>query len=76
MKVKTSITITGDLLEALDREAGSHRNRSEFIEAAVRAFILQRRRANQNAKDAQLINRRADVLNREAADVLGYQSPL
>jgi len=76
MKVKTSITITGDLLEALDQEAGPYKNRSEFIEAAVRAFILQRRRANQNAKDAQVINRRADALNREAVDVLGYQAPL
>jgi metal-responsive CopG/Arc/MetJ family transcriptional regulator len=76
MRVKTSITMTSDLLAALDQEAGPYKNRSEFIEAAVRAFIQQRRRADQNARDALVIDRRADALNREAVDVLGYQTPL
>ena len=41
MKVKTSITLSEDLLKAIDEYAGEYKNRSEFIEDAVRAFIIQ-----------------------------------
>lgn len=30
----------------------------------------------ENARDLEIINRRADFLNEEANDVLGYQVPL
>jgi metal-responsive CopG/Arc/MetJ family transcriptional regulator len=74
MKVKTSITLSKELLEIIDeRVRSSHTNRSDFIEAAVSAFIRQQRREDQNAKDLEIINRRADYLNQEAADVLEYQ---
>lgn len=73
MKVKTSITLSSDLLEAIDARAGRGRGRSEFIETAVRAFIDRERREEQNARDIAILNRRAERLNREAADVLGYQ---
>ncbi len=76
MKIKTSITLPEDLVKTVDKESGSFKNRSDFIEMAVRAFILQRRRADQNARDALVIDRRAEALNKEAADVLGYQTPL
>jgi DNA-binding protein HU-beta len=33
-------------------------------------------RSEQNARDLEIINRRADFLNREASDVLEYQGPL
>jgi len=75
MKVKTSITLSAELLEAIDRRAGS-KSRSEFIEEAVRAFIAQVVRDEQNARDVQIINRCADHLNREALDVLDYQVKL
>ncbi len=39
----------------------------------MRAFMAQMAQNEQDAKDLALINRRADRLNREAADVLGYQ---
>ncbi len=73
MKAKTSVTLSEDLLEAIDRRAGQFKNRSDFIEAAVRAFLAQMIRDEQNARDLAIINRRADYLNREAADVLAYQ---
>jgi len=73
MKVKTSITLSEDLLAAIDQQTGARRNRSEFIEMAVRAFISQLRRAEQNARDQKIINQRAEHLNSEAADVLEYQ---
>ena len=73
MKVKTSITLSADLLDAINRRAAHFKNRSEFIEAAIRAFIVQMIRDEQNAKDLAIINREAARLNREAADVLAYQ---
>ena len=73
MKVKTSVTLSEDLLEAINRRSGPYKNRSDFIEAALRAFIAQMARDEQNARDLAIINRRADYLNQEAADVLAYQ---
>ena len=73
MKVKTSITLSEDLLDAIDKRAGQFKNRSDFIEAALRAYIAQIVRDEQNAKDLAILNRQADRLNQEAADVLAYQ---
>lgn len=76
MKVKTSITVDKDLLETVEKLSGKYRNRSEFIEAALHAYIAQITRREQNANDLEIINRRADDLNQEALDVLDYQVAL
>lgn len=76
MKVKTSITLSEDLLQIIDQRAGSERTRSEFIEMALRAFVTQMIRNEQNARDLEIINQRAEQLNQEAADVLTYQVAL
>ena len=73
MKVKTSITLSEDLLRAIDEQSGTQKNRSEFIENALRNYIGQMIRRRQNAKDLEIINSQADRLNDEAADVLSYQ---
>ena len=73
MKVKTSITLSEDLLKAIDQQSDQFKNRSDFIENALRVFIAQMLRNKQNAKDLEIINKRADYLNKEAADVLEYQ---
>ncbi len=70
MRVKTSVTLPADLLKAIRKH---NRNRSAFIEAATRAHIARLERAQADARDIEIINRNADALNREAADVLGYQ---
>jgi metal-responsive CopG/Arc/MetJ family transcriptional regulator len=76
MKVKTSITLSEDLLKTVDEYARQYNNRSEFIEQAVRVFIRQLIRRQQDARDLEIINHRADVLNQEAMDVLTYQVDL
>lgn len=76
MKVKTSITLSQDLIATIDAHQALYKTRSEFIEAAIRAFAAQLRRAEQNAKDAAILNRHAERLNREAMDVLAYQVEL
>ena len=73
MKSKTSITLSADLLESIDRLCGASQNRSAFIEAAVRAHIARLLRAERDARDRELIARRAERLNREALDVLAFQ---
>ena len=73
MKVKTSITLSEDLLKAIDRGSKKYGSRSEFIEAALLAFISQMARGERNARDLRIINQRAKRLNIEAADVLAYQ---
>ena len=76
MKVKTSITLSEELLKAVDQHAKEYKNRSEFIEEAVRVFIRRLIRRQQDARDLEIINDRADYLNQEAMDVLTYQVDL
>lgn len=73
MKVKTSITLSEDLLESVDEFAVKYKNRSEFLEIIIRKAIAQMIRDEQNERDLQIINENADRLNREVEDVLTYQ---
>jgi metal-responsive CopG/Arc/MetJ family transcriptional regulator len=73
MKLKTSITLSSELLEAIDARTREGQSRSDFIEAALRVFIAQLQRRERDARDIDLINRHADELRKEALDVLDYQ---
>ena len=74
MKEKTSITLSGDVLAAIDRIAGSKQSRSAFIERVLREFLRQRARAAVQARDLERLNAAAQRLNAEAADVMQYQA--
>ena len=76
MKIKTSITLSNEVLKAIDLYIGEYRSRSEFIETAARKFIAQLARKEAERRDLELINRHLDSLNAEAEDVLTYQVPL
>lgn len=76
MKSKTSITLSKDLLEDLDRVMGDSRNRSRIIEAAVREYINRHMREARDRRDLELINANAVSLNKEAKDALSYQIKL
>jgi metal-responsive CopG/Arc/MetJ family transcriptional regulator len=74
MKVKTSITLSQDLLREIDaRIQAEQRSRSEFIEEAVRTFLAHADRAALQAREAALLRKHAAALNAEMADVLEYQ---
>ena len=75
MKEKTSITLSGDVLAAIDRIAGAKQSRSAFIERVLREFLRQRARAAVQARDLDRLNAAAQRLNAEAADVMQYQAP-
>lgn len=74
MKEKTSITLSGDVLSAIDRLAGPKQSRSAFIEQVLREFLRQRTRAVIQARDLERINNAAQRLNAEASDALEYQA--
>jgi metal-responsive CopG/Arc/MetJ family transcriptional regulator len=75
MRTNISITLTKELLRAVDRRAKQQRTtRSNFVEAAVRVFIARLPRDERNARDREIIDRNAHFLNQEAADVLEYQT--
>ena len=73
MKSKTSITLSRDLLEDLDRIFGDSNNRSRVIETAVREYIKRHIRDVRDRQDLQLINENAASLNKEAKDAFSYQ---
>jgi metal-responsive CopG/Arc/MetJ family transcriptional regulator len=70
MRVKTSVTLPSALLEEVDRVDS---NRSAFLERAAHMYLARLAKADRDAKDAAILERNADRLNREAVDVLEYQ---
>ena len=73
MKVKTSVTLSGEVLYEISRYRGEFRSRSEFLERAARDFLARLAREETERRDLETINRRADALNAEAEDALAYQ---
>ena len=73
MKVKTSISLSQDLIRKIDGLAGRYGNRSLLIERAIREFLASQAKRTRDLKDLDILNSRADILNREAEDALTYQ---
>lgn len=76
MKEKISVTLSKEVLCGIDRLAGSKQSRSAFIESVLAERLRARARAERDARDAEIINRNAKRLNRDAEDGLEYQAPL
>jgi metal-responsive CopG/Arc/MetJ family transcriptional regulator len=76
MKLKTSVTLSEDIVKSLGRAARRGESRSGTIERLLREGLAARARQAADARDLALINRHAGKLNAEAEDVLGYQVDL
>ena len=76
MKTKISFTLSSDILKLMDQLAGTHKNRSEFIEQALIEHLQGRQKRFQDEKDLDILNRKSKRLNQEAHDVLSYQVDL
>ena len=76
MRVKTSVTIDEKVLRAIDRASARGRSRSRILEDAARDYLARQARTARDARDRDLLDRAADALNREMADVLSYQVEL
>ena len=76
MRVKTSVTLAEDLVQEMDKLADRYGNRSALVEQAVRNFLAAERQRARDAKDLEILNRKAAKLNKEAQEVLAYQVEL
>ena len=76
MKVKTSVTLSEELIHQIDTLSSQYGTRSALIERAVRDFLAAEAQRQREAQDLEILNRRAEALNAEAADVLSYQVEL
>ena len=72
MKLKTSVTLSEELVRALAAEL-TQGTRSAFIEAAAWSHLRALRRAAHDRQERARIAAHAEELNREAWDVLEYQ---
>lgn len=73
MKSKTSITLSEDLLAGVKRAGRRGESRSETIERLLRERLTDEAVRRAREREVAQINRHADALNAEAADVLSYQ---
>ena len=73
MKLKTSITLEEELVAAVERAARDGESRSQVIERLLRQSLAEQERAAIDRRDRAVLDARADELNEEAVDVLGYQ---
>ena len=73
-KAKASITLSGNLLKVIDALAGSS-HRSAWIERALRSYAKRQLKQQRRARELELLNRHAKILNEEGADSAAYQSP-
>jgi hypothetical protein len=60
----------------MDKLMGRSGNRSAFVEQALRDYLSAKAQQIRDAKDLEILNRRAHDLNKEAKDVLSYQVEL
>ena len=74
MKLKTSITLSEEVLRAVDGLAGPRGSRSAVIERALIDYLRQRAKSRVESRELDRLNAAAARLNAEATDVLEYQS--
>jgi len=73
MKIKISITLSQELISEIDELCNQYGNRSLLIEQAIRDFLAAEAKRKLDLQDSEILNQRADALNKEAEDVLSYQ---
>lgn len=74
MKVKTSVTLSEELLNAIEAHAGVEAaNRSALIEQAMWEYLRSRHRAVRDKSEMARINAESAELNEEALDTIDYQ---
>jgi len=76
MKIKTSVTLSKDVIALIDQHAEGESSRSAFIELAVRTYLQILKQKKRDQDDLRTINRLSEKLNKEAEDVLSYQVEL
>jgi len=74
-KMKTNtVTLSEEILKAIDQIMGEKTNRSEFIETLLREYLVRGIQEKNKIADMEIINAHSASLNEEAEDVLSYQA--
>ncbi len=73
MKNKLSITLSSEVLESMAVYNDQYKNRSDFIEIALREHLARLANDQRDARDRAILKKMAKRLNKEAEDVLEYQ---
>lgn len=74
MKLKTSITLSDDVLAAVDELAGEGGSRSAVIERVLRRYLRRRARAVAYEQELERLSRVAERPHGEPADVTDIQA--
>ena len=74
MKLKTSVTLSEDIMKTLGRLARKGESRSAVVERLVRESLASRAKQAAAERDRALLDAHAEALNAEVEDVLRYQS--
>jgi metal-responsive CopG/Arc/MetJ family transcriptional regulator len=72
MKVRTSVTISSELLVQLNELAG--KRRSEIIETALQEYFKKKSHQKKIGSDVDIINKNADLINKQVAETLQFQA--
>ncbi len=72
MKVKTSVTLSQELLDAIARTCGDSASRSEFLERVAWKALREQWRRERGERDIAIYNAIAAGKLGEAPDVLDY----
>lgn len=65
MKIKTSITLSEEVLREIDQISGESRNRSAFIENAIQDYLKKRAKKISDDRDLEILNRNSKRLKRD-----------
>ena len=76
MKIKTSITLSEKVLKAIDQLIKGNSNRSAFIEQGIWFFLEHLRRMERDKRELEILNQNAEKLNKQAKEILSYQTKL
>lgn len=73
MRVRTSVTLPKELLIKVDALAGKNK-RSEFVETALRDYVEKETGKKLNRRDIEIINKNADLINKQVKETLEFQA--
>ena len=74
MRVRTSVTLPKDLLIKVDALAGKRHKRSAIVESALRDYVAKENGKKLNRRDIEIINKNADLINKQVEETLEFQA--
>jgi len=74
MRVRTSVTLPKDLLVKVDALTGKKHKRSAIVELALRDYLAKKNDRESNKRDIEIINKNADLINKQVEETLKFQA--